>query len=151
MYKRILVPVDGSPTSMAGLREAVRLAKAQRAKLRLVHVVDELAVMLNFDGYYESGDLVGVLRDAGKKLIAEAAAFARKHGVKAETSMIDSVGVRVADAIVKDAGKWRADLLVIGTHGRRGVTRMVLGSDAEAVLRETRVPVLLVRSRARRK
>ena len=151
MYKRILVPVDGSPTSLAGLQEAIRLAKSGRAKLRLVHVVDELAVMLNFDGYSGSGDLVGVLRDAGKKLIARAAAFTRKHGVKAEISLIDSVGVRVADAIVDEARKWRADLLVIGTHGRRGVTRMVLGSDAEAVLRETPVPVLLVRSRARKK
>jgi nucleotide-binding universal stress UspA family protein len=146
MYQRILVPVDGSRTSTLGLQEAIRIAIDQRARLRIVHVVDELVVAQNFDGYFNTGDLLDALRDAGKKAIQNALTLARKHDLKAEASLFESLGGRIAEIIVKEAKKWRADLIVMGTHGRRGVTRMVLGSDAEAILRVTPVPVLLVRS-----
>jgi nucleotide-binding universal stress UspA family protein len=66
--------------------------------------------------------------------------------VKADIRMLDSHALRVCDVIVDEAKKWRADLIVMGTHGRRGMTRMLLGSDAEGVLRNTPVPVLLVRA-----
>jgi nucleotide-binding universal stress UspA family protein len=56
----------------------------------------------------------------------------------------------VADVIVENAKKWRADLIVMGTHGRRGITRVVMGSDAEGVVRNTPVPVLLIRAQARK-
>jgi nucleotide-binding universal stress UspA family protein len=151
MYQRILVPVDGSHTSTLGLQEAIRIAINQRARLRLIHVVDELVVAQNFEGYINTGDLLDALRDAGKKALEKALAMTRKHDLKAEASMFESIGGRVAEVIVKEAKKWRADLIVMGTHGRRGVTRMVLGSDAEAVLRATPVPVLLVRSPDRKR
>jgi nucleotide-binding universal stress UspA family protein len=146
MYQRILVPVDGSHTSTLGLQEAIRIAIEQRAKLRIIHVVDELVVAQNFDGFVNTGDLLGALREAGKKTIQNALALAHKHDLKAESALIESLGGRVSEFIAKEAKKWRADLIVMGTHGRRGVTRMVLGSDAEAILRVTPVPVLLVRS-----
>ncbi len=156
MYQRILVPVDGSHTSTLGLQEAVRIAIDQRARLRLVHVVDETVVVQNFEGFINTGDLLDALRDAGKKTIAKALALARRHDLKAEASVTETMGGRVADVIVREARKWKADLIVMGTHGRRGFGRVVLGSDAEAVLRNTPVPVLMVRSpeprsRARRK
>lgn len=151
MYQRILVPVDGSHTSTLGLQEAIRIAIDQRAKLRIIHVVDELVVAQNFDGYLNTGDLLGALRDAGKKALQNALALARKRDLKAESALFESLGGRISEVIVKDARKWRADLIVMGTHGRRGVTRMVLGSDAEAILRSTPVPVLLVRSPDRKK
>ncbi|TSA42409.1 MAG: universal stress protein [Betaproteobacteria bacterium] len=146
MYQRILVPVDGSHTSTLGLQEAIRIAIDQRARLRIIHVVDELVVAQNFDGYFNTGDLLDALRDAGKKAIQNALALTRKHDLKAESALFESLGGRISEVIVKEAKKWRADLIVMGTHGRRGVTRMVLGSDAEAILRTTPVPVLLVRS-----
>ncbi len=105
----------------------------------------------NFDGYFNTGDLLDALRDAGKKAIANALALVRKHDLKAESALFESLGGRVSEVIVKEARKWRADLIVMGTHGRRGVTRMVLGSDAEAILRVTPVPVMLVRSPDRKK
>jgi nucleotide-binding universal stress UspA family protein len=151
MYQRILVPVDGSHTSTIGLQEAIRLATNQRAKLRIIHVVDELLVAQNFEGYVNAGDLIDSLEAAGKKALAKAAALARTHKLQAEATMFETVGGRVADVIVREARKWKADLIVMGTHGRRGFGRMVLGSDAEAVLRETRVPVLLVRAPDRKK
>ena len=150
MYQRILVPVDGSHTSTLGLQEAIRIAIDQRAKLRIIHVVDELVVAQNFDGYLNTGDLLDSLREAGKKALQNALALARKRDLKPESALYESLGGRISEVIVKEAKKWRADLIVMGTHGRRGVTRMVLGSDAEAILRSTPVPVLLVRSPERK-
>lgn len=146
MYQRILVPVDGSHTSTLGLQEAIRLAIDQRARLRIIHVVDELLVAQNFEGYINAGELIDSLEASGKKALHNAVALARKHDLKAEASMFETVGGRVADVIVREARKWKADLIVMGTHGRRGIGRVVLGSDAETVLREARVPVLLVRA-----
>ena len=153
MYQRILVPVDGSHTSTLGLQEAIRIAIDQRAKLRIIHVVDELVVAQNFDGYISTDDLFDALRDAGKKALQNALALARKRRLQAQSNLFESLGGSISEIIVKEAKKWRADLIVMGTHGRRGVTPMVLGSDAEAILRVTPVPVLLVRSpdRKRRK
>ena len=152
MYRRILVPIDGSSTSALGLDEAIRLAKNQHAKLRLVHVVDEFAVTQNYDGigFINAGDVIDSLHDWGKQTIERAVALARRHGVKAESVMFESLAGRVSDQILGEAKKWRADLIVMGTHGRRGVNRLVLGSDAEVVLRSTPVPVLLVRAPGRK-
>lgn len=150
MYRRILVPIDGSPTSMQGLNEAIRLAADQRARLHVLYVVDELVVVQSLDafGVPNTGDLLEGLREAGKEALAEAEAVIRRHHVKADVRMLDSRAQRVSDVIVGEAKKCRADLIVMGTHGRRGVTRMLLGSDAEGVLRNTPVPVLLVRATA---
>ena len=151
MYQRILVPVDGSHTSTLGLQEAIRIAINQRARLRLISVVDEYLVTQNFEGFFNIGDLLDALRDSGKKAIHNALALTRKHDVKANAALYETMGGRVSDVIVREAKKWKADLIVMGTHGRRGINRMVLGSDAEAVLRTAPVPVLMVRSPDRKK
>jgi len=145
MYKRILVPVDGSATSLRGLKEAVRLAKQQHAALRLLHVVDELPLIMNLEGGIYIESMLETMRAEGRKILARAQAQARGLGARPQAVMLESMSGRVADVIVREAKKWRADVIVIGTHGRRGVTRLVLGSDAEEVLRASPVPVLLVR------
>jgi nucleotide-binding universal stress UspA family protein len=148
MYKKILVPIDGSPTSNLGLNEAIKLAKDQGAKLRLFHLVDEYIAVSPSDGVMlDTGDLLESMRQGGKKIIEKAEALAKRNGVTPESVMIESFGGRAADFIVKQANKWKADLIVLGTHGRRGVKRLVMGSDAEQIVRTTRVPVLLVRSK----
>ena len=147
MYRRILVPVDGSPTSSLGIKEALKIAKEQHSKLRLVHVVDELVVMSSPDAIVPIDDVIGALKDSGKKVLAKSKALIERAGAAAETVLLERFGGRAADSIVAEAKKWRADLIVLGTHGRRGVRRMVLGSDAEEVVRCSPVPVLLVRSR----
>jgi len=98
---------------------------------------------------YDPG-IVDALRAAGKKILARAAAEAKKRGVKAKTVLAENLAGRVADVIVREAKKQRSDLLVLGTHGRRGLTRMVMGSDAELVVRYAPAPVLLVRGQGRR-
>lgn len=151
MFKRILVPIDGSGPSRAGFERALALAKNQQARLRLLHVVDENAVIQGMEPAMNVGDLLEGLVAEGRKILAAAAATAKKHRVKVDTVLYEVLIGRVADRIVREAAKWRADVIVMGTHGRRGIGRLVMGSDAENVLRQSPVPVLLVRSAKRRR
>ena len=147
-YERILVPVDGSATSVSGLEEAIKLAKALGSRLRLIHIVDELVInysVVGGSGLY-SGDLIEGLREGGKKALADAEALVRRSGLEPEAILLETIGGPSARLIVAQAKEWPADLIVMGTHGRRGIRRLALGSDAEQVLRTSGVPVLLVRS-----
>ena len=145
-YRRILVPVDGSPTSNLGLIEAVRLAKDQAATLRLVHVLDELIVVPGAEAVVYLRNTVDLLREAGQQIVDAATALVRRNGLDAESVVREIIGGRAAEAIVDEAKQWGADLIVLGTHGRRGVTRLVMGSDAEEIVRTAPVPVRLVRA-----
>jgi nucleotide-binding universal stress UspA family protein len=147
MYQRILVPVDGSPTSRRGVEEAIRLAKLTQGRLRLFHVIDELSFALAMDAYSGyAGDWLNVLRENGKRMLDEAGATAQAAGVEAEVVLCDSFSGSVHALVNAEAAKWPADLIVLGTHGRRGVGRVVMGSSAEQILRYAPVPVLLVRA-----
>lgn len=146
MYKHILCPVDGSPTSNVGMQEAIRLAKDQNAKLRFFHVIDTYVPILDMAGDFNVAYMIDILRQNGEKVIKKANAAAEKAGVAADSQTIESVGGRAASYIVAEAEKWSADLIVMGTHGLRGVSRLVMGSDAENVLRTSHVPVLLVKN-----
>ena len=144
-YRRILVAVDGSPTSTKGLREAIRLAKAERAELCILHVVNETVPYTPLAGAPPI-NLIALLLGSGRALLKKAQAQARKQGVEAKTILVESTQRDAAGTIVAQARKRRAELIVLGTHGRRGMLRLVLGSDAEQVVRTARVPVLLVRA-----
>jgi nucleotide-binding universal stress UspA family protein len=148
MYRRILVAVDGSPTSGAALEEAVKLAQDQKAALRLVHVVDETIAYVTLDSPQLIASHRAQLREDGNRVLAAAAGTTRAAGVAAETKLavLDRIDHRVCDAIEAEAEAWPADLVVIGTHGRRGVRHLVLGSVAEGLVRIATKPVLLVRS-----
>jgi nucleotide-binding universal stress UspA family protein len=152
MFKRILVPVDGSRASQAGLKTAIRMAREQKATLVLLHVVDEnvLALSGEYAGAAYIDRFMADMRAAGKKIVERAAAAAAKQGVAARTTLVESIGPRrVADIIVQQARKQRAQAIIIGTHGRRGLSRLVMGSDAEEVVRTSPVPVTLVREQRR--
>ncbi len=147
MYQRILIPTDGSTTSNTGLDEAIKLAKLTGAELRLVHVVDALSYATGFDLYgAHASDVIPMMREAGKKILEQAKAHVETQDVKADSILIDVPAARVAETIADQATKWHADLIVIGTHGRRGIKRLMLGSDAEQIVRIAPVPVLLVRA-----
>jgi nucleotide-binding universal stress UspA family protein len=145
MYQRILVPTDGSDAANAGLREAFKLAKNQGAQVRVVHVVDELIVVSPelYGGVYDT--IAEQLREAGAAVLAKAQSLARESGVNAEAQLVEAMGGPAGESVVKAATAWPADIIVCGTHGRRGLRRMVLGSDAEFIVRHSPVPVLLVR------
>jgi nucleotide-binding universal stress UspA family protein len=143
MYQRILVPVDGSATSTRGLDESIQLAKLTGARLRLLHVVDGLTFATGMEFY--TGDVFGMLAEAGAQILAEAKARVEAAGVAVDTVLSETVGGRVCDIVIDQAREWDAQLIVIGTHGRRGVGRLLIGSDAEQIVRSAPVPVLLVR------
>lgn len=146
MYAKILVPVDGSETSKRGLAEACRLAKDQDARLRCLHVIDEQYLTVNYMGVMYMPDLIDRLRDNGTEILKEASEQAGTGGVKVESVLRESAERRVSDMIIDEAKTWPADLIVMGTHGRRGFSYLALGSDAESVVRNSPVPVLLVRT-----
>jgi nucleotide-binding universal stress UspA family protein len=114
----------------------------------VVHVVDS---PYNYpDALYGqvTGDLEPVRRawrEAGEEILARAAARASQARVEAESTLLESDGRRVSATVVKEAQRWGADLIVVGTHGRRGLDRLLLGSVAEGVARTAPVSVLLVR------
>ena len=150
MYQRILVPIDGSPTSLEGLDEAVRLARLLGGTLRLVHVVDELKYVTGFEtGAVYSEDLVPLMEEAGRQILEQGRERAERGGVQADTVLFTTLAGRVSEVVDEQARAWDADLVVIGTHGRRGVGRALLGSDAEQILRLVSVPVLMIRASER--
>jgi len=144
MYKRILVPLDGSETARHGLRQAIALAADQKATLHLLYVTgDYPAAEATIAAHFEHGS--GSTFECGEALLQEARVLASSLGVAAETQLRHRGGGSVADTIVQEARDAACDLIAIGTHGRRGLGRVLLGSDAERVLRQSPVPVLLVR------
>lgn len=147
MYKRIIVPIDGSPTSNQALATAVQLATTFGARLRLIHVVEEMAYLSGYDQYGGySGELIKVMRETGARILEEGLAAAKAAGLEADTMLFDKFGERLAETVAEGAKLWGADLIVVGTHGRRGVGRLLMGSGAEQIIRIAPVPVLVVRS-----
>lgn len=146
MYQRILVPIDGSATGERALQEAFKLA-AGKAQMRLLYVVEDI-YPLDTEGYafIDYAALQEAVRKTGERTLAQAAEKLGQHGIKAEVVLRESGGERVAQVIDAEAASWRADLVVIGTHGRSGLSRLLLGSVAEGVVRGASVPVLLVRA-----
>jgi nucleotide-binding universal stress UspA family protein len=147
MYKRILVPIDGSATATAGLDEAIRLARITGAELRLLHVLDAAAYATGFEpAAVYCNEIVPHMKRAGERVLEEATQRVRRNGLKADSVLLETIAERVCDLVVAHAIHWDADLIVIGTHGRHGVGRLLLGSDAEQIMRTAPVPVLLVRT-----
>lgn len=147
MYTRILVGVDGSMPSVLALDEAIKLAKEQGSKLRIVHVVDEGLVISPNVPSANLGETEPARLEEGRSILDSAADRARKTGIEAETVLLEEMTHQPGRLLVDQAVEWSADLIVCGTHGRRGVRRLLLGSDSEWVVRHTPVPVLLVRER----
>jgi nucleotide-binding universal stress UspA family protein len=145
MYSRILVPVDGSSAAKGGLREAIKIAKEHHGVIRLIHVVIE--VIPPREGF-DAGGVWAELRERGEEVLRESRELVLKEHIEVESRLVERTTGYAGDAVIEDAGEWPADLIVIGTHGRRGLRRLLLGSDAEDIVRMTPVPVLLVRDQS---
>jgi nucleotide-binding universal stress UspA family protein len=146
MYNVILVPIDDSGPARKGLLEAIALAKALGSRLHVLHVVDLRALITGVAAYAPSEQLMADWKQAGELLVAKAVDQVREHGVSVDTAVACDPGLRVCDAILEEARRSAAGLIVMGTHGRRGLSRLALGSDAELVVRDSPVPVMLVRA-----
>lgn len=145
MYKRILVPLDGSETAQRGLTEAIGIAQSSKARLVVLNVVADLR-WLDEMGVANSDKMRREACSYADRLLVKAKEYAAARDVEAEIVIHETVGSRAGDAIADEARKQNCDLIVMGTHGRKGLTRLVLGSDAMLAVQSSSVPVLLVRS-----
>jgi nucleotide-binding universal stress UspA family protein len=145
MYTRILVPVDGSAASALGLDEAIELARHLKARVRLVHVVEPWVMVTTETMAATVHQVAEGIRRAGTALLKECEKKVANAGIELDSELIETIGGSAGECIVKKAKEVNADLIVCGTHGRRGLRRVLMGSDAEYILRRAPVPVLLVR------
>lgn len=146
MFKRILVAVDGSTTSEQALSHAMDLARSHGAQLLVLHVVEE--VFLNVgEEIVDPRALWQAMSVGGQKTLERYVDQVKSAGLSAESRLIElrDLGETVAGSVVNEAETWGADLIVLGTHGRRGWRRLLLGSTAEEVARLAKTPVLLIR------
>ena len=126
MYKRVLVPVDGSEIADRALDEAITLTKGHPVEMKIVFI---------------GGD-----DESSREVIELAMTRAVNAGLRPESGLLGKLETEeIADVILQEAREWAADLIVMGTHGRRGVAHMFLGSVAEGVIRASPVPVLVIR------
>lgn len=149
MFRNILVAVDGSEAADKGLRAAIEVAQGQRApcRLTLLYVLQVMTAVADMQGTMESvfERHLEAMRRHGREVLDRAASLVAQAGIEARPVLREARVARAADAITQEAREG-FDLLVIGSHGRRGFQRFLLGSDAELVLRGATIPVLLVRS-----
>ena len=146
MYSKILVAVDGSDTSRHALQQAIELAKALSATVRMVHVVDMSWLPIGPEIAVDTAVMSAARRCVGENIISAARDAALKAGLEAEAALLETEMPiqHVAEAIATEAARWGAGLVVLGTHGRRGFQRLLIGSVAEQMARLSPGPVLLV-------
>ncbi len=152
MYQRIMVSIDGSDTSTRALRAAIQIGQHQQAAaIRLLHVVDTISNVPQTGSGSPPSYIKGLYAQArkyGQELLEQAQKDAARAGLHVETRLVElkRASDHVAQVIVDEARAMPAELIVMGTHGRRGLSHLLLGSVAEGVMRMTPCPVLLIRS-----
>ncbi len=150
MYRNILVAVDGSDAADRALEHALRLAAEQHAHLHLVHVIDIGALPVAQDIDIGGADMPALMRQQGQALLDRALREVRLTDVQASSRLLEGevFGKRVSELLADEARASAADLVVVGSHGWRGFTRLFLGSVAEGVARLCPMPVLIVHAQA---
>lgn len=146
-YQRILIAIDGSETSNLALQEGIKLAKALNAQVALAYVADIATAVIGEDLTFGVEQYRKSIIAIGEQLLEKKRTLAEVEGVSVEVHLLELTQKtkRIAESLVDDATQWRADLIVIGTHGRRGISKFFLGSVAEEAIRITTTPVLLIR------
>ena len=150
MYKRILVPIDGSDCASAGLREVPRIASQPEHIVLLIHVIEQPDELEQFQTGTVGEIIHNAQRQEGSGLLEAAKSTLASLGIPCETILAEAHNQRTSEVIVNHAALRNAELIVMGTHGRRGLGRALLGSDAADVVSLATIPVLLVRNQAGR-
>ncbi|MFC4276248.1 universal stress protein [Achromobacter aloeverae] len=146
MYKKILVPVDGSEENGRAIEEAARMKAVMDARVLLLHVIDPLWYSHGMERHSVFvNDVLPAMRRHGAEILDAARKRLGQDDASIEVLLEECEDRRIPDVVVARAQQWGADLVVMGTRGRRGLDRMFMGSVAEGVARTSPVPVLLVR------
>ncbi len=153
MYRTILVPVDGSPAANAGLAEAIRIAAAVGARLHLMNIIDDAAfgdaeedAVIHAPEGPATGGLSRMVRERGESVLRHARAEAEAEGVIASTALVRSRSEGLQVLLARQAEECGADLIVLGTHGHRPLSRLLMNSETDHLLNVVSAPVMLVRS-----
>ena len=141
MHGRILGPIDGSPGSSRALDAAVDIARSTHGLLRLVHVIDDLSLPRRLA---DTDTWLDACRHGGQQILEAARSAAEAQGIRADAILYSDLATLLCEAVATEARTWPADLIVLGSHGRRGRGRVMIGSDAERILRSSNIPVMLV-------
>ena len=148
MYHHILIAIDGSELANKGLKQGLELASTLDAEITIVTVSEPWAAGM-YDamgwtvGYESSPEYRKLREDDAQKILQPAAAAAKAAGVACTTQHV--LDRYAADGIIETADACGSDLLVMTSHGRRGMTRVLLGSQTAEVLARSKVPVLVIR------
>ncbi|UEP37889.1 universal stress protein [Burkholderia ambifaria] len=146
MYQRILVALDGSHSARLALDEAILLARHSGGRVIATCVVSDALRPASVDnGDVDQRDSSGLDAKNAATAISDAEAAFRRSGVRGIARTIDACGAGISDVLARAAAECDADLIVMGTHGRRGLRRALLGSVVEALVRIADRPVLVVR------
>jgi len=149
MYRHIFIAIDDSETSHKALEEAIAVARVHGAVLEIAHAIDEELVHVFHAGggvtTQNANELKHVLKSGGESVLARAVEKATTGGVQTRSHLLKGHGEHVDDLIAAAIKASGADLLVVGSHGRRGFRRLLLGSVAENLVRKVGISVLIVR------
>lgn len=147
MFKHILLPTDGSPLSDKGVQRGIAFAKRIKARVTTIHVVPEFRALSDETLLPTSAELrqrfLQEARARGQRIVDKVAKRANASGVKCRTLV--SPGGLPYEQIIAAARKQKCDLIVMASHGRRGLSSLLLGSETAKVLTHSKVPVLVVR------
>ncbi|WP_126284932.1 universal stress protein [Burkholderia stagnalis] len=146
MYRKIMVAMDGSPSSKQALKEGLKLAKLCGGHLYVVYVIDK-SVLITLAGGYDLDALVAAMRRDGVAVLRSAEQAIAHASAASNTELIETkrIGEDIAERLQRYVLENAIDLAVLGTHGRRGIERMLIGSVAEHFLRAATCPVLFTR------
>ncbi len=147
MFKRIVIPVDGSATANKALAVALQMASETGGSVRIIHVIEGTNYSthaMQSEGF--PGEFMKPVRNAAQKILDDALELAKPFSAVVDSKLFDTFDGRLADAVGNAATEWQADLIVVGTHGRRGIGRMLMGSGAEQIMRQAPIPVLVIRA-----
>ena len=144
MFSHILVPIDGSAASNQAIEKAVAMAQAFKSHVSVVSVIDMFAFAgMGMDAGYGQVEYIKAATDQAEAAIRDAKVIFDAAGVNLSTSVIE--GQVIYQNIIDAATSSNADLIVMGSHGRKGLEKLVLGSVAAQVLAHTQLPVMIVR------
>ena len=146
MFKNILIPTDGSELSQRAVRTGVELAKLHQAKITAIHVIPDYHLLIAYEGAFDPVTEERIEEEAkarSENYLEYASRTAADAGVPCDT--VCETSDHPYDAILKTADARRCDLIVMTSHGRKGLAAVLLGSETRKVLTHARIPVLVVR------